>query len=83
MAPWGEAFAHGPHINGPMTEEAVPLWVPLEAIPYDRMWEDDIHWLPLVLDGKSILGKFVFDGERMVSKQITEVDFPQSTASNP
>ena len=25
MARWGEAFAHGPHINGPMTDEAVPL----------------------------------------------------------
>src|SRR5688572_131001 len=31
MAHWGEAFAHGPHINGPMTEEAVPLaWAALE-----------------------------------------------------
>ena len=25
MAAWGEAFAYGPHINGPMTDEAVPL----------------------------------------------------------
>ncbi|MEO6245325.1 MAG: hypothetical protein ABIQ12_07800 [Opitutaceae bacterium] len=25
MASWGEAFAHGPHINGPMGDEAVPL----------------------------------------------------------
>ena len=31
MAHWGEAFAHGPHINGPMTDEAVPLaWAALE-----------------------------------------------------
>lgn len=57
------------------TDEAVPLWVALGEIPYARMWEDDIHWLPLVLDGKSILGKFVFEGERMVSKEITEADF--------
>ena len=57
------------------TDEAVPLWVPLEGIPYGRMWDDDIHWLPLVLDGKSILGKFVFDGETMVSKELTEKDF--------
>lgn len=65
------------------TEEAVPLWVPLDAIPYNRMWEDDIHWLPLVLEGKGILGKFVFDGERMVSKEITEADFRKPPASSP
>jgi len=58
------------------TDEAVPLWMPLDAIPYDRMWEDDRHWLPLVLGGRSILGKFVFDGESMVSKEIAERDFP-------
>jgi tetratricopeptide (TPR) repeat protein len=31
MAHWGEAFAHGPHINGPMTDDAVPLaWAALQ-----------------------------------------------------
>ena len=25
MAAWGEAYAYGPHINGPMTDDAVPL----------------------------------------------------------
>src|SRR6476620_2730424 len=31
MAHWGEAFAHGPHINGPMTDEAIPLaWEALQ-----------------------------------------------------
>lgn len=57
------------------TEEAVPLWASLGAIPYDRMWEDDRHWLPLVLEGQSILGKFVFDGETMIWKEITEEVF--------
>lgn len=53
------------------TEEATPLWAPLDVIPYDRMWEDDRHWLPLVLAGETLLGKFVFDGETMLSKEIT------------
>jgi len=52
------------------TDEAVPLWVPLEEIPYGRMWEDDRHWLPLVLGGQTLLGRFVFEGEKMVSKEI-------------
>ena len=24
------------------SEEAIPLWAPIEAIPYDRMWEDGL-----------------------------------------
>jgi 8-oxo-dGTP diphosphatase len=63
------------------TDEAVPLWAPLDAIPYDRMWEDDIHWLPLVLDGKSLLGKFVFEGEAMASKEIVETDFRDTSGA--
>jgi len=47
------------------TEEAVPLWSPLQAIPYQRMWEDDIHWLPLLLEDTTFLGKFVFEGDSM------------------
>lgn len=52
------------------TDEAVPLWTPLEEIPYERMWEDDRHWLPGMLDGKSFRARFLFDGEAMVAKEI-------------
>ncbi|MBL9203877.1 MAG: hypothetical protein JNN01_02230 [Opitutaceae bacterium] len=32
MAHWGEAFAHGPHINAPMFDEAIaPAWAALQA----------------------------------------------------
>lgn len=47
------------------TEEAVPLWTDLEAIPWHRMWEDDRHWLPLLLRETTFHGRFVFDGEAM------------------
>lgn len=47
------------------TDEAVPVWTRIEEIPYQRMWEDDRHWLPLVLAEKTFLGRFVFEGERM------------------
>lgn len=52
------------------TDEAVPLWTELDEIPYNRMWEDDRHWLPLVLERKSFRGSFVFDGERMLWKEM-------------
>ena len=47
------------------TIEATPLWTGIEAIPYHRMWEDDQHWLPLLLAEQPFLGRFVFQGETM------------------
>jgi len=53
------------------TEEANPLWTDLDKIPYDRMWEDDQHWLPGMLAGKKFLGKFIFEGERIQWREMT------------
>jgi len=52
------------------TSEATPFWVAADKVPYDAMWEDDRHWLPLLLDGKTFVGFFTFDGEAMVTKRI-------------
>jgi 8-oxo-dGTP diphosphatase len=52
------------------TDEAVPLWTPLDAIPYDEMWADDRFWLPGVVNGEKFLGYFRFDGERMLEKAV-------------
>ncbi|MEI6673737.1 MAG: 8-oxo-dGTP diphosphatase [Verrucomicrobiota bacterium] len=52
------------------TDEAVPLWSPLNAIPYHRMWEDDCHWLPMLLDKRTFRGRFVFAGERMLWREL-------------
>lgn len=40
------------------TEEMSPEWFPLGAIPFDRMWVDDTHWLPRVLTGERLAGFF-------------------------
>jgi 8-oxo-dGTP diphosphatase len=48
------------------TDEAAPLWVDLDAIPYHEMWEDDRLWLPHVLERRRFSGRFLFDGERML-----------------
>lgn len=53
------------------TDEAIPLWTPLDAIPYHEMWEDDARWLPGVLEGGQFRGFFVFDGEKMLSHSVT------------
>ncbi len=53
------------------TDEAVPVWTALDAIPYHRMWEDDQHWLPLLLNESPFLGRFVFEGESMIWMEMT------------
>lgn len=56
------------------TDEAVPMWVRRDEIPYDRMWADDRHWLPGVLAGRSFRGYFEFDGEAMLSHRLEWLD---------
>ena len=53
------------------TGEAKPEWFALDAIPYDRMWADDRLWLPLMLDSIPFVGRFVFEGDAMLSHRIT------------
>lgn len=52
------------------TDEALPIWTPLDQIPYHRMWADDRHWIPLMLAGKKFEGRFLFDGDAMLGHEI-------------
>lgn len=52
------------------TDEATPMWFPLDAIPLHEMWEDDQYWLPQVLGGAAFDAWFVFDGEKMLEKRV-------------
>jgi len=59
------------HSGVPMeTDEAVPFWTPLCAIPYELMWADDIDWLPHLIARRDFRGFFVFDGDTMLDHQI-------------
>jgi 8-oxo-dGTP pyrophosphatase MutT (NUDIX family) len=42
------------------SEEMNPQWFDVKDIPYDQMWEDDIIWLPAVLENKFIKAEFTF-----------------------
>jgi 8-oxo-dGTP diphosphatase len=54
------------------TVEAAPLWVPVSRIPFERMWEDDKLWIPLMLEGRHFRGFFVFEGDKMLDSRIDE-----------
>lgn len=55
------------------TDEAIPLWTPVDAIPYHEMWQDDHLWLPLMLEGKRFMGRFLFDGDAMLGHEVEVV----------
>lgn len=52
------------------TDEAKPFWCKIGEIPYENMWADDEFWIPLMLAGKKFSGYFIFDGNKMLDKQI-------------
>ena len=56
------------------TVEAEPLWVPLDEIPYDQMWEDDSIWLPMMLRGERFQGRWIFDGDKVVDYELKTED---------
>jgi 8-oxo-dGTP diphosphatase len=59
-------------------EEADPFWHPAAQIPWDQMWADDALWLPPVLAGRQVTGRFVFDGDRMQEATVHILERPPS-----
>ncbi len=58
-------------------------WFPVDLVPYSEMWQDDRVWLPLLLDGKSIVGDFYFteDYKEFSSHKIYQTSFADITGS--
>lgn len=54
------------------TEEMQPVWFYVENIPYEKMWADDIYWLPKVLSGQFAEGQVIFaeDNEKIAKIDI-------------
>lgn len=70
-------FAHDHSGTLTETEEADPFWVPVEQIPYEKMWEDDALWLPKALEGSFVEGFFIFDDRKMVSSSLSISSFKE------
>ncbi len=52
------------------TAEAIPFWCPIERIPYDRMWQDDVVWLRYLIDGVPMTGEFLMRDDRLVAHRL-------------
>jgi 8-oxo-dGTP diphosphatase len=55
------------------TDEAIPRWTPLDAMPYEEMWADDREWFHLLLARQKFMGYFDFDGDTMLSCRVDQV----------
>ncbi|MFA4873057.1 MAG: 8-oxo-dGTP diphosphatase [Patescibacteria group bacterium] len=56
------------------TEEMKPQWFHFDEIPFNEMWPDDIHWMPLLLSGKKFKGKFLFgESDNILEQELMEV----------
>ncbi len=52
------------------TDEAIPLWYDIADVPYTEMWADDRVWLPAVLEGSGVDGRFTFDGDKLLEYDV-------------
>ena len=55
------------------TSEAVPFWSKIDQIPFDRMWEDDQHWVPRILAGERLDCEFIFENDILQTFRIDRI----------
>ncbi len=48
------------------TEEMLPRWFSLNKIPFEKMWDDDKYWLPVLLENRFFVAKFWLDRDENV-----------------
>ncbi len=78
----GTAFFADAFVGSPReTDEAAPFWCRIDEIPFEKMWEDDREWLLQALKGERLDARFIFDGDRMISKSVVPLDRRDGDAS--
>lgn len=58
--------------------EMRPHWFATKQIPFNQMWQDGRHWLPLVLKGQYVQAVFTFatDNETVAASEIESWPIP-------
>lgn len=74
----GFVFRAGRYRGTPReTDEAVPHWFDVDAIPFERMWLDDRMWLPWIVAGESFRAAFLTHGARIEQAQLQLGHWPE------
>jgi 8-oxo-dGTP diphosphatase/2-hydroxy-dATP diphosphatase len=55
------------------SEEMTPQWFAIYDIPFDKMWPDDLYWLPIFLKNKKFKGNFTFKDKNTIISHNLEV----------
>ena len=55
------------------TEEMIPHWFETNKIPYEKMLQDDLLWMPLALEGKKFIGDVKFNKDLVMQSHKFEV----------
>lgn len=57
------------------SEEMKPKWYKVNNLPFNTMWQDDPYWLPKIIEGKKIKGRFEFDKDNNITDyRLSEVE---------
>ena len=55
------------------SEEMNPKWFKVKEIPFEKMWPDDIFWLPEVLKGNLVKADFTFGENDVIEKKEVKI----------
>jgi len=78
----GFVFAASGCVGEPReSDEARPLWVAVDRIPYAQMWADDVFWMPWLLEGRRFVGCALFDGDRLLGQRFEPLPAEPRVAS--
>jgi len=54
------------------TDEMRPAWYRRDDLPFDEMWDIDRHFLPKILDGKSVKGNATYSADQKLIEHTLE-----------
>jgi 8-oxo-dGTP diphosphatase len=63
------------------SDELVPRWFPIGALPFDGMWDDARYWLPIVLAGHRVIAEITFADDCATVAAIVPELSPAGTAA--